>query len=281
MSAMPRAIAVIALYLLPAVAVAGNCGSLADLRWLLGSWTADGASTTFHESWAEVAPHTFEGTGIERAKPDGAAKGGEELRLVEMAGGVFYVSKVTHNELPVAFRLTGCEGGTYVFENPAHDFPKRLEYRREGDDRLAVQVSDGGDKGFTLDFMRASAAGPEAAVLADEDARFAAMISAERVGLRRWLTSDLHYTHSNARVEDRDALIDTIVSGRMRYREVIPGERAVWFSGDGTAIVRGRGRFRVQAGDTPLDLRLRYLAIYAREEGIWKLRDWQSLREPD
>ena len=281
MSVMRRASAVLAWLLLPVAAHAADCGSLADFRWLLGSWTADGERTTFHETWAEVAPHTFEGAGLERAKPDGAEKGGEALRLLEMAGGIYYVSKVTHNELPVAFKLTGCTDNVYVFENPAHAFPRRLEYRRDGDDRLVVRVSDGGERGFTLDFHRASVGGAEAAVLADEDARFAAMIAAEPGGLRRWLSSDLVYTHSNARVENREALIDTIASGRMRYHEVRPEERSVWFAGSGTAIVRGRGRFRVQAGDTPLDLRLRYLAIYAREDGNWKLRDWQSLREPD
>lgn len=281
MSVMHRAAALLTVLLAPGAALAADCGSLADLRWLLGSWTADGARTTFHESWIEVTPRTFEGAGLERARPDGAEKGGEVLRLLEMAGGVYYVSKVTHNELPVAFRLTACADGNYVFENAAHDFPKRLEYRREGDGRLVVRVSDGGDKGFTLDFRREAGAGYEAAVLADEDARFAAMIAAEPDQLRRWLSSDLVYTHSNARVEDREQLIATIVGGRMRYHEVRPDSRQVWFAGDGTAIVRGRGRFRVQAGDTPLDLRLSYLAIYVREDGVWKLRDWQSLREPD
>ncbi len=268
--------------LAPIPVLAVDCGSLNDLRWLLGDWKAEGEQTTFHESWTESAPQTFEGTGIERSKPECAEKSREALRLVEMAGGVYYVSKVTHNELPVAFRLTACEGGTYVFENPAHDFPRRLEYRREGDDRLAVRVSDGGEKGFTLDFRREAGTVPRptAAVLAAEDARFAAMIAASPDEIRRRFASDLVYTHSNGKVENREQLIDTIVSGRMRYLEVQPTEREVGFTGATTAIVRGRGSFRVKVGETPLDLRLRYLAIYVLTDGNWQLRDWQSLREP-
>lgn len=139
---------------MPWPAAAADCASLAELRWLLGDWAADGDKTSFHESWAELGPQTFEGSGIERAKTDGAVKGSEVLRLLEMAGSIFYVSKVAHNDLPVAFRLTSCEEGRFVFENPAHDFPRVLEYRRDGHDRLVVRVSDGGEKGFTLDFRR-------------------------------------------------------------------------------------------------------------------------------
>ena len=77
----------------------------------------------------------------------------ESLRLVEMSGEVFYVAKVGHNDLPIAFKLTSGSDDRAVFENPQHDFPKRLEYRlTEG--RLVVTVSDGGTRGFTLDFTR-------------------------------------------------------------------------------------------------------------------------------
>jgi hypothetical protein len=166
------------LWTMPWPAIAAGCASLADLRWLLGEWTADGSRTSFHESWAALGPQAFEGSGIERAKTDGAVKGSEALRLLEMAGGIFYVSKVAHNDLPVAFRLTGCEQGRFVFENPAHDFPRMLEYRRDGDDHLSVRVSDGGQKSFTLDFRRETpGADPETAVLAAEDQRFAAMMA--------------------------------------------------------------------------------------------------------
>ncbi len=266
---------------LPWPALADGCASLGELRWLLGDWTADGDLKSFHESWAERGPHTFEGSGIERTKTDGAIKGSEALRLLEMAGEVFYVSKVTHNVLPVAFRLTGCEQDRFVFENPAHDFPRVLEYRREGDDRLVVRVSDGADKGFTLEFRRETpGAEPAAAVLNAEDARFAAMIAGDAAAMRRALAEDLEYVHSTAVVEGREGLIESITSGRTRYSAVTGLERQVVMLSPETALVRGTGRFKVFAGTTPLDLKLRYLAVYGREEGTWRLRSWQSLRLP-
>lgn len=258
-----------------------DCGSLDELRWLLGEWTADGSKMTFHESWTALGPRNFEGTGIERSKPDGAVKSGEDLRLLEMAGGVYYISMVAHNELPIAFRLTTCAGGVFVFENPAHDFPKRLEYRRDGEDRLAVRVSDGGDKGFTLQFARATAAEEGAAtVLAAEDARFAAMIAGDAEAMRKSFADDLSYTHSSGRVESREQLIASIGNGAMRYHAITPAERQVVMLAADAALVRGTGRFEVSAGSQPLDLQIRYLAVYSREQGAWRLRSWQSLRLP-
>lgn len=269
------------LWTVPWPAAAASCASLADLRWLLGEWTADGTQAGFHESWASLGPRTFEGSGIERAKTDGAVKGSEALRLLEMAGAVFYVSKVAHNDLPVAFRLTGCEQGRFVFENPAHDFPRVLEYRRDGDDRLVVHVGDGGQKGFTLDFRRETpGADPGAAVLAAEDARFAAMVAGDPEGLRRALADDLQYVHSTGAAESRSELIASITSGRMRYAAVTGLERQVVMLAPEAALVRGTGRFEVVAGATPLDLKLRYQAVYGREEGAWRLRSWQSVRQP-
>lgn len=258
------------------------CNSLDGLRWLLGDWAADGSKTSFHESWAEAGPRTFEGTGVEHSKSDGKVRGSEVLRIVEMAGGVFYVSKVTHNDLPVAFRLSECEGGRFVFVNPAHDFPKRIEYERAEQERLTVRVSDGTGKGFTLDFARAPDSRPaSASILAAEDARFAAMIAANAAEMHRWLAPDLEYVHSTGEIENRDHLIDSIVSGRLRYIAIEPGERHVTYLGEGAAIVRGPAQIRAVTGASPLDFQIRYLAVYVFADGAWQLHAWQSLRLPD
>ena len=201
--------AAVALYSLPALA--GECRTLGSLEWLLGDWVADGAKSTFRESWAARGPRTWEGRGVETSKADPAKTSAEELRLVEMTDGVFYIAKVTHNLLPVAFRLSECADGRFAFVNPTHDFPKRLDYVRQGEDKLVVRVSDGAGEGFTLNFTRAQVPAADAdAVLAAEDARFAAMVAADPDAMRRWLADDLAYVHSTGRVEGRDQLIASI-----------------------------------------------------------------------
>lgn len=258
------------------------CDSLDELRWLLGDWAADGSKTQFHESWQEVSPRTFEGTGVERSKADGKVKSGEVLRLVEMAGAVFYVSKVTHNDLPVAFRLSECAGRRFVFVNTAHDFPRRIEYERGEEGRLTVRVNDGADKGFTLDFLRTPESPSSAAsILAAEDARFAAMVAGNPAEMHRWLAPDLEYVHSTGDVENRDLLIEGVVSGRRRYLAITPGERHVSFLGDGAALVQGPADVRVAVDGKPVEFPIRYVAVYVFVDGGWQLHAWQSLRLPD
>jgi hypothetical protein len=138
-------------------AQAAECTSLEPLRWLLGSWVADSGKRIVTETWTEASPTTFEGDGVTLERSDGSVVDGETLRLVVMGDGVFYVAKVAHNDYPVAFRLTTCQAERLVFENPAHDFPRRLEYRRVDGDRLEVNVSDGAERGFRLDFRRSPA----------------------------------------------------------------------------------------------------------------------------
>jgi hypothetical protein len=134
---------------------ASECGSLESMTWLLGEWLAADDKNTWHESWTAISPQTWEGRGVETSKANPGKQGMEELRLVEMGGSIFYLAKVTHNEGPIPFRLVECGDGRLVFANPAHDFPRRLEYQRQADGRLLVRISDGADQGFTLDFARA------------------------------------------------------------------------------------------------------------------------------
>lgn len=261
---------------------AATCQTVAAARWMLGDWVTGDEDSVFHESWIELGPQTFEGSSSERSLADGKILGSESLRLVEMAGGVYYIAKVAHNQLPVAFALTECDGERLVFENPAHDSPRRLEYRHATDGRMAVTVSDDKFQGFTLSFERDNAVVDRGApVLAAEDARFSAMIGADAARLWLWLADDLQYVHSNGDVENRRQFVDSIVSGERRYLQISPVERQVIPLGQQSALVRGRGRFQVVLRGTPLDLDLRYLAIYdLGSDGHWRLRSWQSLRLP-
>jgi ketosteroid isomerase-like protein len=276
-----RPIRVLILALWTGVAGAAECNSLASLDWLIGEWLAEGGKTTWRESWMAISPKTWEGRGVESSKSDPRKQGSEELRIVEMGGSIFYLAKVTHNELPVPFRLIECGDGRLVFANPAHDFPRRLDYERQPDGRLHVRVSDGTDKGFTLEFARQPSAPPETApVLAAEDARFAAMVAADAEAMRGSFAEDLAYVHSTGRVVNRAQLIDEILDGKLLYRSIKPSERQVDVMGPDAAVVRGLARIEASADGKPAEFQARYLAIYSRDGGTWRLRAWQSLRLP-
>ena len=149
-----RVLAFAALLVAATCAQAAPCSNLEPARWLLGQWQAESGDKRVLETWREVSATTFEGSGVTSARADAAVLDGEDLRLVAMLDAVFYVAKVAHNPYPVAFRMTGCEAGRLVFENPTHDFPRRLEYTMQPDGRLEVTVNDGAERGFKLQFRR-------------------------------------------------------------------------------------------------------------------------------
>jgi len=130
-------------------------GPLDRLDWLLGEWEADGGDTVTVEKWNRLSAQTYEGAGQSQPKNSDSVPSRESLRLVEMSGEIFYLAKVEHNELPVAFRLVECSNGRAVFENRGHDFPKRIDYRCVDESTLRVTVSDGGSRRFEIEFRRA------------------------------------------------------------------------------------------------------------------------------
>ncbi|SHF33058.1 hypothetical protein SAMN04487965_1954 [Microbulbifer donghaiensis] len=135
-------------------AQAQSCTSLDDLQWLLGSWHYQDASKQMMERWQRVSAHTFEGIGASETENSGGDRDIEILRLTEMSGEIFYLAKVSHNALPVAFKMTACRDNEAVFENPEHDFPSRLEYRLLDPNRLRVSVAGTKGKRFILNFRR-------------------------------------------------------------------------------------------------------------------------------
>lgn len=143
------------------------CQSLSVIDWVLGEWTRTGKTSVIRETWRKVSEATFEGESIATSLADREVVGYETLRLVSMSDGVFYIAKVTENEMPVPFRMTHCSDDHAVFENPEHDAPQRLTYehkhaRGEDPDHLEVTVEGGAMKAFTLVFTRTAPARPRA-----------------------------------------------------------------------------------------------------------------------
>jgi hypothetical protein len=137
-------------FVLPTVAMA-NCDSLQDLHWLQGSWQTEQGNVKIIEHWQQLDATTYTGSGVTRKLVDGSIISSESLRLLQMQDGVFYLAKVAHNPLPIAFKLTQCANGYARFENHDHDFPNQIEYHHSNG-ALQVNISDGKDKGFKLSF---------------------------------------------------------------------------------------------------------------------------------
>jgi hypothetical protein len=116
----------------------------ADLAWLSGHWaTASGESWT-EEYW--TAPRAGIMIGLSRAGRGETLGDWEFLRLEAGEDGVPVYWASPRGRTPVGFRLVRADGANAVFENPSHDFPQRIAYRRSGETLTAtISTIDGGN----------------------------------------------------------------------------------------------------------------------------------------
>ncbi|NVK21695.1 MAG: polysaccharide deacetylase family protein [Kangiellaceae bacterium] len=127
-----------------------NC-TMQDAEKLLGQWQTQPkkpSKAITQEVWHKVSDNTFEGKGL--VVKSQTIQSEESLRLVQMQQEIFYLAKVSHNEMPTAFKLVSCKDGL-LFENQQHDFPKQIHYKFS-DGNMQVEVNDGANKGFELIF---------------------------------------------------------------------------------------------------------------------------------
>ena len=118
------------------------------------------------------------------------------------------------------------------------------------------------------------------AVFAFEDARFAAMVRADTASLRRALADNLSYVHSSGRRESKAEYLAAVGSGAMKYEEFTPRERDARLLGGQVVVVIGLAHARAISNNQPVDVNVRYTAVYERRTDSWQLVAWQTTRIP-
>lgn len=127
----------------------GECSNDFALETLIGTWKVDGKDA--FEKWEEGAdPSEFNGKGFKVT--NGAEKVSELLEIKKEDGKqhLFATVRDQNEGATVRFTLTSSDCGKYVFENPDHDFPKKIIYEFLTDEKLRVKVTGENDKGFSL-----------------------------------------------------------------------------------------------------------------------------------
>lgn len=92
-----------------------------------------------------------------RTIKNGKTVGWEFVVIREVEGKLAYVAK-PHNQAEATFPAVKLEDGEVVFENPSHDFPQRIIYRRNGDgvDARIEGMAKGKLKGIDYPLRRAA-----------------------------------------------------------------------------------------------------------------------------
>ena len=101
-----------------------------DVGWLSGCWAFTRNGRHVVEQW--MAPEGGTLIGMARTVANGKTVEYEFLLIRPGANGLEYVAKPSGQPegIFIASRATATE---VVFENPAHDFPKKIMYTRNGD----------------------------------------------------------------------------------------------------------------------------------------------------
>jgi len=112
--------------------------TIGDVGWIQGCWQGDDAGTRITEQWTTPDGGTM--LGVSRTVKNGKTVAYEFIIIRENeAGEVHYVAKPS-GQAEAAFKLVRAGDREAVFENPGHDFPQRIIYRREGDGSLYARI---------------------------------------------------------------------------------------------------------------------------------------------
>lgn len=121
------------------------------LEWIAGCWASDDGKEQIEENWMKPGGQTM--MGMSRTVAGGKTVFTEYIQIREVNGQLAYVVSLGLASKPVIFKLVKNVDNEVTFENPEHDFPQRIIYRRESADALFARI-EGKEKGVNkaIDF---------------------------------------------------------------------------------------------------------------------------------
>lgn len=133
---------------------------------------------------------------------------------------------------------------------------------------------------LSLDAIPFASADVQAEVRVADDARLDATLELDVEKLDILLSEQLSYGHASGSVQTKSELIAALNSRAMIYRSYDYESRVVTPLGADVASMTGIASLTATAGDQSVAFRLRFLALWKRENGHWQLTDYQSVRLP-
>ncbi len=114
---------------------------LEKTSWLLGFWRNISPRGTAYEIWTKESDSSYAGTSILVKGRDTMTQ--ETIRLVQSGADLYYIPTVSgqNGGQPVSFKMSVANADSFLFENPTHDFPTKISYKRIGADSLVAQIS--------------------------------------------------------------------------------------------------------------------------------------------
>ncbi|MBI1789276.1 MAG: hypothetical protein HYR60_17215 [Acidobacteria bacterium] len=122
-----------------------TAADLNQLSFMTGCWEGKRGAVSLEEHWTRPAAGTM--LGMSREVKDGRTIFSEFMRIEEKDGVITYMARIGDAKVSATpFRLIRLSDSEAVFENPAHDFPQRILYRKPPGGGLHARI-EGTDKG--------------------------------------------------------------------------------------------------------------------------------------
>jgi hypothetical protein len=117
-------------------------------------------------------------------------------------------------------------------------------------------------------------------VIALDAQRMTAMSQGDVGTLNALIADELVYTHSSARLDTKQSLIENMQSGKTVYTAVVPSDVQAQDYGD-TVVLTGNARISVKSGSNAMNFGVRFTDIWVNKGGNWQMVAWQSTKTPD
>jgi len=134
---------------------AGQKSGIDRLDWISGCWIIDDGKERTEETWMKPAGQSM--LGMSRTVASGKTVFTEQLQIREANGQIAYIVALGVGAKPTVFKMVKSSDNEVTFENPEHDFPQRIIYRRESSDGLFARIEGqekGVNKGMDFRFKR-------------------------------------------------------------------------------------------------------------------------------
>jgi hypothetical protein len=117
--------------------VSATATDLSELAWMAGSWAGTQGKVEMEEFWQAPKGNTM--LGLHRDVSGGRTVSYEFLRIEAGAEGITYWAS-PRGRPATPFRLSELNEKRVVFENPEHDFPRRIIYWLDKDGALHAKI---------------------------------------------------------------------------------------------------------------------------------------------
>jgi hypothetical protein len=118
-----------------------------QLAWLAGQWRLEKAGRVIDEQW--MAPAAGVMLGMSRTVARGKVIEHEFIQIREGPGGALFFIALPSGQKEAAFQIVSLSAQEAVFENPEHDFPRKITYARQADGSLLAVIEGPGKDGQT------------------------------------------------------------------------------------------------------------------------------------